>query len=125
MCILGIFIITFILIFIWACACAPKKKYRKQYTRPDYAERYDNKYSKKSVRTIKKKPRTVESLSPVINNPTLLPTILNKKDQTLMVLVDQGKYLVGMKKMAAQKILNSNEKEIENGIKTLDNNKAN
>ena len=41
------------------------------------------------VRVVKKKPRKPESLPPIISNPSLLPTILNKKDQTLMILIDQ------------------------------------
>ncbi len=110
------FIIAFIVIFFWTGACAPTKKHRKQYPRSDYSkhylkksrknsEHYVKKSRKKSVRVIKKKSPKVQNLPPVISNPSLLPTILNKKDQAMMILIDQGKYLVGVKNMAPQKIL--------------------
>ena len=110
------FIIAFIVIFFWTGACAPTKKHRKQYPRSDYSkhylkksrknsEHYVKKSRKKSVRVIKKKSPKVQILPPVISNPSLLPTILNKKDQAMMILIDQGKYLVGVKNMAPQKIL--------------------
>ena len=104
-------IIAFIVIFVWAGACAPAKKYRKRYSRPDYAKRYDKKYPKKSVRATKKKPRKFEKIVPVTSNPSLLPTILNKKDQTLMILIDQGKYLTGIKKIETEGIFSPNEKD--------------
>ena len=103
-------VIAFVVIFVWAGACVPAKKYRKRHSRPDYTERYEKKYPKKSVRVIKKKPRTVESLPPVIINPSMLPTILNIKDQTLMILINQGKYPVGVKKMAARGTLSPSKK---------------
>lgn len=102
-------------------ACGPTKQNRKRYSRPNYSEPYDKKYrkkfkpydkksQKKSVRVIKKKPPKVHTLPPVISNSSLLPTILNKKDQTMMILIDQGKYLVGVKNMAPQRTLNLSQK---------------
>lgn len=104
------FIIAFIVIFFWTGACAPIKKHRKRHPRPDYSKHYDKKSRKKSVPIIKKKPPKVQISPPVISNPSLLPTILNKKDQTMMILIDQGKYLVGVKNMAPQRTLSSSLK---------------
>ena len=115
------FIITFIVIFVWTGACSPTKKQRKRDPRSDYSERYhtksrkkskryDKKSQKKSVQATQKKPPKVQTSSPVINNPSLLPTILNTKDQTIMILIDQGNYLVGVKNMDPQRTLNPKEK---------------
>ena len=105
------FIIAFIVIFFWTGACSPIKKHRKRYPRSDYSQRYHTKSQKKSVRAIKKKPTKVQILPPVISNPSLLPTILNKKDQTMMILIDQGKYLVGVNSIAPQMTLKPSEKD--------------
>ncbi len=105
------FIIAFIVIFFWTGACSPIKKHRKRYPRSDYSQRYHTKSQKKSVRAIKKKPTKVQNLPPVISNPSLLPTILNKKDQTMMILIDQGKYLVGVNSIAPQMTLKPSEKD--------------
>jgi formylglycine-generating enzyme required for sulfatase activity len=95
-------IIAFILIFIWVSACAPAKKHRKRYAKQDSSERYYKKSRKKPVRAKKPPPRKLQSLPRLTSsNTSLLPTILNEKDQTLMILINQGKYLVGVKKIAA------------------------
>ena len=115
------FIIVFLVIFFWTSACAPTKKHRKRYPRPDYSEHYDKKSRKKSnhyarksrkksVRVIKKPPPKIHISPPVINNPSLLPTVLNKKDQTMMILIDQGKYLVGVQNMEPQRTSSPREK---------------
>ena len=71
-------VIAVIFIFVWAGACAPAKKHRKRHSRPNFSERYYKKSQPKILQTIKKNPRIIENLPPVINNPALLPTILNK-----------------------------------------------
>ena len=38
-----------------------------------------------------------------MSKSSLAPTILNEKDQTLMILIDRGKYLFGEKEMATRK----------------------
>ena len=95
-------IVTFIFIFVWVSACAPGKKHQKKYVKPDYSKPYNKKSPQISSRGKKKKPHTLKSLSPFINKNSLAPTILNEKDQTLMILIDQGKYFVGAKKIAAR-----------------------
>ena len=115
------FIIAFIVIFVWTGACSPTKKHRKRYPRADYSERYhiksrikskhyDKKSQKKSARATQKKHPKVQISPPVISNPSLLPTILNTKDQTIMILIDQGKYLVGVKNMNQQRTSSLSEK---------------
>ena len=62
-----------------------------------------------SIRGKNKKPNTLKSFSPFISKNSLAPTILNEKDQTLMILIDQGKYLFGGKKITARKSKYPNE----------------
>jgi formylglycine-generating enzyme required for sulfatase activity len=94
-------IILFILIFVWVNACAPAKKHRKRYAKPEYSDRYNKKSRKKPTQAKKKKTYKLKSVPPIAVDSSLLPTILNEKDQTLMILVNKGKYLVGIKKMAS------------------------
>ncbi|HIJ49444.1 MAG TPA: SUMF1/EgtB/PvdO family nonheme iron enzyme [Nitrospinae bacterium] len=95
-------IIAFILIFTWVSACTPAKKHRKRYAKQDSSERYYKKSQNKPVQAKKKPPQKLKSLPRLTtSNTSLLPTILNEKDQTLMILINQGKYLVGEKKIAA------------------------
>jgi formylglycine-generating enzyme required for sulfatase activity len=105
-------IIVFILIFIWVSACGtPAKKHRKRYAKQDQSERHYKKSRKKPVRAKKKAPRKRQS-PPRLTTSTetsLLPTILNEKDQTLMILINQGKYLVGVKKIAESGTLRPDE----------------
>jgi formylglycine-generating enzyme len=103
-------IIAFILIFVWVSACAPAKKHRKRYAKQDHSERYYKKSRKKTARVKKPAPRKRQSPPPITTSDTsLLPTILNEKDQTLMILINQGKYLVGVKKMAESGTLSPDE----------------
>jgi formylglycine-generating enzyme len=92
-------------------ACGtPAKKHRKRYAKQDQSERYYKKSRKKSVRTKKKAPRKQQSQrqpQTTSIDTSLLPTILNEKDQTLMILINQGKYLVGVKKIEASGTLSS------------------
>ena len=93
-------------------ACGtPTKKHRKRYAKQDQSERYYKKFRKKPVLEKKKAPpklqRPPRHTTPV--DTSLLPTILNEKDQTLMILINQGKYLVGVKKIETTEILRPDE----------------
>jgi sulfatase modifying factor 1 len=104
-------IIAFMLIFIWMSACAPAKKHRKRYVKHDSSERYYKKSRKKPVRAKKESPQKLKSLPRLTSSDTsLLPTILNEKDQTLMILINQGRYLVGEKKIDASGTLRPDAK---------------
>ena len=92
-------IVAFIFIFIWGSACAPVIKHQKEYGKSDYSKPYNKKSPQISIRGKNKKPNTLKSLSPFISKNYLAPTILNKKDQTLMILIDQGKYFFVAKKI--------------------------
>jgi formylglycine-generating enzyme len=102
-------IISFILIFTWVSACGTAKKHRKRYAKQDHSESYHKK-SRKKAGIKKQSPRKLQ-IQPRISTAAtpLLPTILNEKDQTLMILINQGKYLVSVKKIAASGTLHSNE----------------
>jgi formylglycine-generating enzyme len=103
-------IITFILIFAWVSACGTAKKNRKRYVKQDHSELYYKKSRKKKAGIKKPSPRKLQSQPRITTAVTaLLPTILNEKDQTLMILINQGKYLVSVKKIAASGTLHSNE----------------
>ncbi len=104
-------IILFILIFFWVSACGtPAKKHRKRYAKQDQS-RYYKKSRKKPVREKKKAPRKRQSPPRITTSidTSLLPTILNEKDQTLMILINQGKYLVGVKKIETSGTLSADE----------------
>lgn len=96
-------IVAFIFIFVWISACAPAKKHQKKYVKPDYSEPYNKKSPKIPIRENKKESHTLKGLSPFMSKSSLAPTILNEKDQTLMILIDRGKYLFGKKEMATRK----------------------
>ena len=88
-------LILFIILFAWVSACAPaSKKHRKRYRKAHPVEQSTKK-------TKPSKPKfTSQQKTPVLRGSvktSLLPTILNKRDQTLMILIDAGKYLVGEK----------------------------
>ena len=104
-------IVTFIFIFVWVSGCAPAKNHQKKYVKPNYSKSYNKKSPQFSSRGKKKKPRTLKSFSPFISKNSLAPTILNEKDQTLMILIDQGKYLFGAKKITARKAIHPNEQK--------------
>ena len=103
-------IVAFILIFSWVSACGTAKKHRKRYAKQDHSERYYKKYHKKKAEIKKQSPRKLQT-QPRIKTAatTLLPTILNEKDQTLMILINQGKYLARVKKIAPSGTLHSDE----------------
>ena len=96
-------IVAFIFIFVWISACTPAKKHQKKYVKPDYSEPYSKKSPKVPIRGNKKESHTLKGLYPFMSKSSLAPTILNEKDQTLMILIDRGKYLFGEKEMATRK----------------------
>ena len=97
--------LVFILILIsaWVASCGPAKKNPKGYTNPYYSEGHKKRSHQKTLKAKKKKLSKLYSLPRVLMSNSLLPTILNKKDQTLMILVNKGSYLVGIKKIISQK----------------------
>ena len=104
------FVIAFILIFSLVSACGTAKKHRKKYAKQDHSERYYKKYQKNKAEIKKQSSRKLQTQPRITTAATaLLPTILNEKDQTLMVLINQGKYLVSVKKLTASETLYSDE----------------
>ena len=85
--------ITFILLFIWISSCAPtSKKHRKHYRK---AFPVGQSVQKQKLKPSRSKP-TSRVKTPVIHDSlktSLLPSILNKQDQSLMILIDTGKHL--------------------------------
>ena len=107
-------LIFFILLFAWVSACAPtSKKHRKRY-RKSYP-------TDQSVQKQKPKPSRSKTTSrpttPVIRGSvktSLLPTLLNEKDQSLMILIDAGKYLIGKEKLSTTGTLDKKESPFVN-----------
>ena len=97
--------LVFILILISVCvaSCGPTKKNRKRHANPDYSLGHKKKSHQKTLKTKKKKLSKLSSLPHALMSNSPLPTILNKKDQTLMILVDKGSSIVGIKKLISQK----------------------
>ena len=96
-------LILFIVLFTWVSACAPTKKHRKRYRRAYPAEQSVKKSSPKKPDTILKKK------TPVLRGTvktSLLPTILNEKDKSLMILIDAGKYHTGQMQIPSRGTLN-------------------
>lgn len=107
-------VIIFILIFVWASACGGSaKKNRKRYANPDYSERSKKKYHKKPLRAKKKEAPKLYSLPLAAKSDSFLPTILSEKDQTLMILINPGKYLARVNKTASRGTLNPEEKGVQ------------
>lgn len=102
-------LILFILLFIWVSACAPtSKKHRKRYRKA-----YPTEQSIKKQKPKPSRPRsTSRPKTPVIRGSvktSSLPTILNEQDQTLMILIDAGKYLTGREKLSTTGTLSKKE----------------
>jgi formylglycine-generating enzyme required for sulfatase activity len=111
-------LILFILLFAWVSACAPvSKKHRKRH-RNTYP--YDQQAQNQKHKSKQTKPKsTLQKSNPFSSasiNPSTLPTILNKQDKTLMILINAGKYFSGKEKnISARGALeqrNSNSKYI-------------
>ena len=93
-------LIIFILLFAWVSACAPtSKKHRKRYRKAYPTEQSAQKQKPKSSRSKSSRSKpTLRGTAPVKRGSvktSLLPTILNEQDQSLMILIDAGKYLIG------------------------------
>ena len=93
----------FILIFVWVGACGPAKKNRKRSANAHYSEGYKKKLPLKPLKAKKKEFPISSSLPRAFMKNSLLPTILNEKDKTLMILIKKGSYLLGMKKSISQR----------------------
>ena len=74
---------------------------------PDYSESHKKKSYQKPLKGKKKGPSKLSKSPHTLMSKSLLPTILNQKDQTLMILIHKGKYLFGMKKTTSQKMYKS------------------
>jgi len=94
----------FILIFFWVNACGPTKKNQKRYTNPDHSVGYKKKSSKKTLKTKKKGIPKLSNPPLSLMHNLLLPTIVNEKDQTLMILINKGNHHAQMKKITSNKI---------------------
>jgi formylglycine-generating enzyme required for sulfatase activity len=93
-------LILFIILFIWVSACAPtSKKHRKRYRKAYPTEQFIQKPKPKSSRPkSNSRPETPFIRDSV--NTSSLPTILNDQDQTFMILINTGKYLIGKEKLS-------------------------
>jgi formylglycine-generating enzyme required for sulfatase activity len=94
-------LIIFILLFVWVSACAPTKKHRKRYRKAYPTDQSVQKQKSQPSRS-KSTPRLK---TPVIRGSvktSMLPTILNEKDQSLMILIDAGRYLTGKRELSTQ-----------------------
>jgi len=102
-------LIFFILIFAWVSACAPNsKKHRKRY-RKAYAS---DQSVQKQKQKISRPKSTSRPKTPVIRGSvktSLLPTILNEQDQTLMILIVAGKYFPVKEKLSTTGTLRKNK----------------
>ncbi|MBT5376679.1 MAG: SUMF1/EgtB/PvdO family nonheme iron enzyme [Nitrospinaceae bacterium] len=97
-------LILFILLFAWVSACAPashkhRKRYRKAYPDAPLAQKH-KRTLKKTSPAKRKKPNAVLS-RPV--QSSLLPTILNKQDKTLMILIQASKNNSGKTRVDSNK----------------------
>ena len=109
-------LILFILLFAWVSACAPasqkhRKRHRKAYPVDQSAQK-----QKRHPKSTKAKT-TLQDPSSVLRGSlrsSLLPTILNERDQTLMILINAGKYFAGKKNISSDGTLNKKQAEFIN-----------
>lgn len=98
--------------FIWVSACAPtSKKHRKRYRKA-----YPTDQSVQKQKPSRPKP-TTRPKTPVIRGSvktSSLPTILNEQDQTLMILIDAGKYLTGKQTLSSTGTLSKKKSSFVN-----------
>jgi formylglycine-generating enzyme required for sulfatase activity len=102
-------LIFFILLFAWVSACAPasqkhRKRHRNAYPVDQQAQKRSSKPSKPKTTLLDQNPVMRGSI-----RSSLLPTILNKHDQTLMILINAGKYFSGGKTLAQNEKTSSSE----------------
>ena len=102
-------LICFIFVFTWVSACAPtskkhRKRYRKAYTNNQPVPKQKPKTSRsESI------PRPSPPVKSSLVKTSLLPTILNEQDQSLMILIRAGNYLVRKKRLSNHEKLNKKE----------------
>ena len=88
-------LICFIFVFTWVSACAPtSKKHRKRYRKAYTTNQPVPKQKPKTSRS-EPIPRPTPPVKSSSVKNSLLPTILNEQDESLMILIRAGKYLAG------------------------------
>ena len=88
-------LICFIFVFTWVSACAPtRKKHRKRYRKAYTTNQPVPKQKPKTSRS-EPIPRPTPPVKSSSVKTSLLPTILNEQDESLMILIRAGKYLAG------------------------------
>ena len=88
-------LICFIFVFTWVSACAPtSKKHRKHYRKAYTTNQPVPKQKPKTSRS-EPIPRPTPPVKSSSVKTSLLPTILNEQDESLMILIRTGKYLAG------------------------------
>ena len=88
-------LICFIFVFTWVSACAPtSKKHRKHYRKAYTTNQPVPKQKPKTSRS-EPIPRPTPPVKSSSVKTSLLPTILNEQDESLMILIRAGKYLAG------------------------------
>ena len=86
-------LICFIFVFTWVSACAPtSKKHRKRYRKAYTTNQPVPKQKPKTSRS-EPIPRPTPPVKSSSVKTSLLPTILNEQDESLMILIRAGKYL--------------------------------
>ena len=86
-------LICFIFVFTWVSACAPtSKKHRKRYRKAYTTNQPVPKQKPKTSRS-EPIPRPTPPVKSSSVKTSLLPTILNEQDESLMILIRVGKYL--------------------------------
>ena len=102
-------LICFIFVFIWVSACAPtSKKHRKRY-RKAYTNNQPVPKQKPKTSRAESIPRPSPPVKSSLVKTSLLPTILNEQDQSLMILIRAGNYLVRKKRLSNHEKLNKKE----------------
>jgi formylglycine-generating enzyme len=109
-------LIFFILLFAWVSACAPaSQKHRKRHRNSHPIDQQAQKQKRKSKLS---KPRpTLQDRGPIIRGSiksSFLPTILNDQDQSLMILINAGKYFSGRKKLSTRGTLDASNSGFTN-----------
>ena len=102
-------LICFIFVFTWVSACAPtSKKHRKRY-RKAYTTNQPVPKQKPKTSRAESIPRPSPPVKSSLVKTSLLPTILNEQDQSLMILIRAGNYLVRKKRLSNHEKLNKKE----------------
>ena len=109
-------LIFFILLFAWVSACAPASQKHRKRTQRAYP--IDQRAQKQKQSSPPAKSKSIpQNRDPILRGSvksSLLPTILNKQDKTLMILINAGKCLVGKKKLSPHGTLVKNKAPFTN-----------